>query len=215
MKIRDKYFTREESVTTKPGCWDVLDVKIFRKGEDGKEDQVGFYRRDYGDMFRTFHPFVKGDKEYALYSDDYTRTAVMELPSCRFVCGEEGDTFGFCPVDFYVPNKEEDELIGERGLDGSFGFVAGCIWGDDCTWKVQWLDLSGIEKGIIRRDSKKLGYISIFRGLSLRQAIDMHHYFPSNPIIHIAPAFLAFDLRRENHKDYDRILDGINNVDND
>jgi hypothetical protein len=44
--------------------------------------------------------------------------------------------------------------------DGSFGFVWGCYWGDDSSWKVQYLDLSLIQEGIIMRDDR-FGYVEL------------------------------------------------------
>ncbi len=57
----------------------------------------------------------------------------------------------------------------------SFGFVAGCIWGDDSTYKIQYLDLSEAEKGIIKRD-ERFGYIVLPENQSLKDAIDMYDY---------------------------------------
>lgn len=53
-----------------------------------------------------------------------------------------------------------------------FGFVAGCIWGDDNSWKIQYLDLEEIESGILKRDDR-FGYIALPNGVTLKQAIDM------------------------------------------
>jgi hypothetical protein len=38
--------------------------------------------------------------------------------------------------------------------------VWGCIWGDDSSWKVQYLDLSRIQDGLINRD-ERFGYIEL------------------------------------------------------
>lgn len=43
---------------------------------------------------------------------------------------------------------------------GDFGFVWGCYWGDDSSWKVQYLDLSRIEEGMISRD-ERFGYVEL------------------------------------------------------
>ena len=40
------------------------------------------------------------------------------------------------------------------------GFVAGCVWGDDSSWKIQYLDLSEADKGILKRD-ERFGYIEL------------------------------------------------------
>lgn len=39
-------------------------------------------------------------------------------------------------------------------------FVWGCIWGDDSSWKVQYLDLSDVPKGEIRRE-ERFGYVKL------------------------------------------------------
>lgn len=56
-----------------------------------------------------------------------------------------------------------------------FGFIAGCIWGDDSTWKIQYLDLSEAEQGIVKRD-ERFGYIELPQNLSLKKAINMYDY---------------------------------------
>jgi hypothetical protein len=155
-----------------------------------------------------------------LYSREYTATRIMALPSCQDIGGEEPDSWGFCPVDFYVPSYIDRETVNwddtvhrhrvneppqELQRAGSvtmypgdpktgqriavekptypigplayypFGFVAGCIWGDDGSWKIQYLDLSGVEKGVLRRDAR-FGYLEMPKDLTLRQAIDMDDY---------------------------------------
>lgn len=56
-----------------------------------------------------------------------------------------------------------------------FGFVAGCIWGDDSSWKVQYLDLSRAAEGVLRRD-ERFGYLELPDSLTLEQAIDLSDY---------------------------------------
>lgn len=58
-----------------------------------------------------------------------------------------------------------------------FGFIAGCVWGDDSTWKILYLDLSEVEKGIIKSDAR-FGYIELPDKLSLKDAINVidYHY---------------------------------------
>jgi hypothetical protein len=43
---------------------------------------------------------------------------------------------------------------------GDFGFVWGCVWGDDTSWKVQYLDLSRVQQGEIKRD-ERFGYVEL------------------------------------------------------
>jgi hypothetical protein len=51
-----------------------------------------------------------------------------------------------------------------------FGFVAGCYWGDDSSWKIQYLDLSEADKGIVKRD-ERFGYIELAAKSTLKDAI--------------------------------------------
>jgi hypothetical protein len=56
-----------------------------------------------------------------------------------------------------------------------FGFVAGCLWGDDSSWKIQYLDLTEAEKGILKRE-ERFGYIELPNNIRLRDAINMSDY---------------------------------------
>lgn len=55
-----------------------------------------------------------------------------------------------------------------------FGFVAGCHWGDDASWKIQYLDLSKAQQGIVKRD-ERFGYIVLPPALSLKEAVSVRH----------------------------------------
>jgi hypothetical protein len=70
--------------------------------------------------------------------------------------------------------EKPDQAIGPL-LYYPFGFVAGCIWGDDSSWKIEFLDLSEIEHGFIKRDAR-FGYIEMPEGMPLKQAINMGDY---------------------------------------
>lgn len=190
-----------ETFEYSPGGWRGLRVGIF-KVENGAREQIGEYTRNYGTLFRTFCHFTKDGKDYALYSPHYTATRIMELPSCKDLGGEEPHSAGFCPVDYHVPSyvmKEYRSLDGkvsispvndpkEEDMEQSsnfrlvspllyypFGFVAGCIWGDDSSYKIQYLDLSDAERGVIKRDGR-FGYIELPDELTLKQAINMIDY---------------------------------------
>lgn len=190
MKINEKYFVKTKTKPSKPGCWDIMNVDIFMNDENGSEIQIGSYERNYTTLYKTFIPFTKNGKDYALYSRDYTATRVMSLPDCIDIGGEEPDAIGFCPVEYFVPayddfedkicnyEKSEDDnkkILNEKVI-GHFGFIAGCIWGDDSSWKVQYLDLSNIENGIIKRDNSLLGYSALLPNKSLKDSIVIESY---------------------------------------
>jgi hypothetical protein len=131
---------------------------------------VGTYDRNYS-MLSTFEPFRRGDRNFALVSPNYTATSVMDLATGDIITGEQADDRGFCPVGFYVPDWWDVHtnlaFPGSRYWNadrewptGDFGFVWGCQWGDDSTWKLQYLDLSLVEQGVIVRE-ERFGYLSI------------------------------------------------------
>lgn len=163
MGVERQYVARVSNAREKG--WGKLLVGIFKTCPGGALARVGGYERNYRSFFRTFLPFQQGDKALALYSRDYTATRVMELPSCRDIGGEEPASAGFCPVDYYV-------LPASRG---KWALVAGCVWGDDSSWKVQVLDLSRAADGVIVR-SEALGYVELPEGMTLAEAANQEDW---------------------------------------
>lgn len=211
------------------------------------ETQIGEYSRNYSIFYRTFYPFQQGDQWLALYSPDYTSSRLMSLPDCKDIGGESRDTFGFCPVEFYVPeitardiaandpeprvanhqadvwatkvaggrwywpdDKDGPEYNAEREQEylkakkeshaasnawcernpyvtryAPWGFVCGCVWGDDTSWKIQFLDLSQASQGVLKRD-ERFGYIWLPGGVTLKDAISTWNFEHDNQMIEIA-----------------------------
>jgi hypothetical protein len=174
-----KYYAKViEKISNGQGCWNSLRIGIFEQFDQAPDIQIGEYTRNYDCMYNTFVPFFKNGQWYALYSKNYTATRIMTLPDCQDWCREESTENGFCPTDYYVSDtmdrnhsfdapKEDNQLV----TDPQFAFVAGCVWGDDSSWKIQLIDLSKLEDKIITR-SEKFGYIELPSGLSLKQAIN-------------------------------------------
>lgn len=164
--------------------WNTMKVDVYVR-----DSLLTSYLRNYSSFGNTFEPFQQLDADnewhpYALVSQDYTTTAVMDLLTGKIIAKEKPDSWGFCPVDFYVPdwweyydeefnpNSEEWDSRNDWDLKGRFGFVAGCIWGDDSSWKIQYLDLSEIQKGKIKRE-ELFGYIQLPNNLRLKDAIEL------------------------------------------
>lgn len=236
--MEEKRFTAKEieKISNGKGYWNSVLVGVF----DG-EQKIGEYTRNYPFFVSgTFYAFELNDKWYALYSKDYTATRIMSLPDCKDIGGEEPASFGFCPVEFYVPeltgeiynpediepklanhdserwalkvqkdgyiryyfpdnadHPEPDEAkktayLEERARShkahsewrernpfvtqfAKFGFVAGCVWGDDSSWKLQFIDLSKADQGIIVRDDR-FGYFELPSGVRLADAIEVLEY---------------------------------------
>jgi len=171
-KPRDKYAVKCSRKVNQPGTWDSTIVEVFRRtGTKGRFEKICEYERNYSPM-QTFEPFRQGGREFALISRDYTRTAVLDLES-GCVVAEELDTCGegFCPVGFYVPDwwdvNDGSIIPGSEHWNadrewptGDFGFVWGCYWGDDSSWKIQYLDLSRVQEGTVRRE-ERFGYVEL------------------------------------------------------
>ncbi len=161
---RERYSTRIDR-TSPVDAWTTLRVEVL-----DTDRVIATYERNHA-MFQTFEPFRQGDRHFALVSTDYTATSVMDLSTGRIIASEELDPAGFCPVGFYVPDwwdvHDGSILPGsmlwsadQEWPRGDLGFVWGCIWGDDSSWKVQYLDLSGVSNGRLRRDHR-FGYLPL------------------------------------------------------
>jgi hypothetical protein len=171
-KPRDKYAVKGTRKANQPGTIDSTVVEVFLRTDAlGNLVRVCEYERNLF-LAQTFEPFRQGEREFALISRDYTRTAVLDLQSGRVVAEEpDAGGSGFCPVGFYVPDwwdLNDDSIIpgsefwsiDREWPTGDFGFVWGCHWGDDNNWKVQYLDLSQVQRGIVRRE-ERFGYLEL------------------------------------------------------
>lgn len=159
-----RYTTQTKTIDRGVEGFNHLDVDIL---DDGRK--IGSYRRNYPSLIHTFVPFVQSDRVYALYSPRYTATRLMRLPECEDIGGEEPHSEGFCPAEYYVLYEPA------KGLIGNWGFISGCVWGDDSSWKVQYLDLSRAAQGVLERE-ERFGYLPTPRRLLLREAINLDLY---------------------------------------
>ena len=164
---RERFSTRLREVETRTGSWNTCHVDVL----DSAGQIVAGYDRNHPTLYQTFEPFRQGDRMFALISTDYTATSVMDLATGKVVATEEPNAMGFCPTGFYVPDwwdiNDGSILPGSTSWDdrhtlpkGDFGFVWGCVWGDDTSWKVQYLDLSRVQDGQILRD-ERFGYVEL------------------------------------------------------
>lgn len=200
-KPRDKYFVITSPKPNAPGTWDSTLVEVHVRGLAGAPSQrVCSYERNHA-MYATFEPFRQGDRELALVSRHYTRTAVLDLRSGEIIAeeSEEKPRGGFCPVGFYVPDwwdvNDDSVIPGSESWDaddewpmGNFGFVWGCVWGDDSSWKVQYLDLNRVREGILLRDDR-FGYVALASHARWSPCfLPSRTEFPSSP-----PDFISVD----------------------
>jgi hypothetical protein len=175
-KPRDRYVVKGYPKPNRPGTWDSTLVEVFRRTSSSSGlEKICQYERYYA-LLRTFEPFRQGSRDFALISRDYTKTEVLDLESGNVIAEEVDEPEGlpgggFCPVGFYVPDwwdvNDGSVIPGSEHWradyewpNGEFGFVWGCHWGDDSSWKVQYLDLRQVQQGLIRRE-ERFGYLEL------------------------------------------------------
>lgn len=172
-KPRDAYFVRSTRVETGPHTWDTARIEVLTRTPQGlSETPCVRWDRDHA-PFHTFEPFRQGDRALALISRSYTQSAVIDLVSGEILAEEEDvpGVEGFCPVGFYVPDwwdVHDDSIVpgseywsaSNESPRGDFGFVWGCVWGDDSSWKLQLLDLRDVQRGVLRREAR-FGYLPV------------------------------------------------------
>jgi len=137
------------------------------------------------------------EREYIDLNDEIHRHRVNEPSAEDLVAG----TTKYTPLD----EKTGERTVVEKPsypvsplLYYQFGFVAGCIWGDDSSWKIQYLDLSEAERGVIKRE-ERFGYIAMPDQMTLKQAVNMKDYLydPEEEWAHAITIVIQsrFDLR--------------------
>lgn len=219
------YYIETEPVSNGEGYWNYLDVTVYKREETPKV--VAKYQRHYSCMYNTFEPFWQ-DGPYALISEDYTKTSVLDLSTGTIIATEEDEFFewegeqrrepGFCPTGFHAigwwneydesyldddgmcsyekekTERPENAFIYDKLLTESFdkinttwALVCGCYWGDDNDWKIQYLDLSDIKNGVLKRD-ERFGYIALAGGAS---ELKKTHVYGDRIVL---PVALTFDL---------------------
>lgn len=180
------FYIKTTPIDNGPRAWRSTLVEIFYD----HHEKLGQYIRNYdSDISRTFRPFKLDDEWYCLYSEEYTATRVGRLGGVfEDWCGEEGSSNGFCPSEFFVPQYKKDsnsryssyldsgydseeEFFTEEGhtlFDFGFlpyAFVSGCVWGDDSSLKLQYIDLSDIKNKKMKRE-QRFGYWELPNNLS-------------------------------------------------
>jgi hypothetical protein len=97
----------------------------------------------------------------------------------------------------WIWGEEQDYESGWIKYPPDHGFVAGCLWGDDSSSKIQYLDLSRVEEGIVQR-RERFGYIELPRSVALRDSIHIYG-LPDAPRVHIAIS-TEWDLKTDKMK---------------
>lgn len=71
---------------------------------------------------------------------------------------------------------------------GQWGVVSGCVWGDDSSYKVRYIDLSRIAEGIVTEDDR-FGYVEIPPERLLSESVQLNAYNPDDIVINVPHTF--------------------------
>lgn len=66
----------------------------------------------------------------------------------------------------------------------TMGFVAGCHWGDDTSWKVEALDLKHAAQGELKR-AALFGHFELPHKKSLKDFVDFSGWSPEHPVVSV------------------------------
>lgn len=186
----------------KVGTWDSATVSIFRD-----DILIGEYIRNYPThALETCYPFMADGEWYAVYSASYSDIRVMKLHDDRIEdwCGMTNPS-EFCPVEIYVPKyniiecgdegymynadcgpSDDVSFLAEQKTPDyikteycNFGFVSGCMWGDDSSWKLRYIDLSKIKDKLMSM-TEKFGYWELPFDIDLRRCVNMQNWEPDH-----------------------------------
>jgi hypothetical protein len=112
--------------------------------------------------------------------------------------------YSFDPIELMSEYEDGTEESGHlRHTD--FGFYCGCVWGDDTSWKLKFLDLRQVPEGKLLVDEAALGYHPLPRGLSIKKAVQGFWIDP-------ATDFVQFDAAKEVTYRRVKVKDGTDNT---
>ncbi|HEY6436210.1 MAG TPA: hypothetical protein VIY47_06445, partial [Ignavibacteriaceae bacterium] len=66
----------------------------------------------------------------------------------------------------------------------NFAFMCGCVWGDDTSWKLRYIDLSQIPNKVLTI-TDKFGYWELPNSLTLQESISMSGWEPGHDWIRL------------------------------
>lgn len=122
---------------------------------------------------KAFHPFRQWDgqdwRQMAIIAHELHSWCVADLDAGRIVAtrrdplldGEPAPGMSFYPHRFRIFGPEDNP-----SADGTWGVMAGCLWGDDDYYKLRHVELSGAQNGSVYED-ERYGYLELPNGVGL------------------------------------------------
>lgn len=148
------------------------ELRAMRLGQDHIEDWCGTQQ-----LKNAFCPLELYVPRYNVMTDSYT-SGTDELRQFEYSVVDSTVTADEFIADSTSANCKETTYC-------DFGFVAGCLWGDDSTAKLRYIDLAKIVNKELHV-TEKFGYWEIPDRMTLQQAVDMSHWEPAHNWISLA-----------------------------
>jgi hypothetical protein len=197
------------TVQNAPGTWNSLEVTVYRNGTEigrylrnySNYGATTFYPfMAGGEWYALYSASYTATRAMKLH-EDRIEDWCGELPSSTGFCPVEfyvpryihskhsaniqgkTDTYDIFYVDCdlesveFAAELESEDLVSLNYCD--FGFLSGCIWGDDSSWKIRYIDLAEIPNknlGI----TEKFGYWELPDSLTLKESISMAGWEPGH-----------------------------------
>ena len=203
-----------EEVKNSPGTWDSIKVSIFRDerliGEYLRNyasyGTHTFYPfKANNEWYALYSANYTATRVMKLHSDrieDWCGETPMSNGFCpveyyiptyihtidSYIIRGEKKEFDNFTVDCDCSEEEFEEELNSPGLvklaNTNFAFLSGCVWGDDISWKLRYIDLSKIPDRVLEI-SDKFGYCQLPQELTLKQCIHMEGWEPNHNWVRI------------------------------
>jgi len=197
-----------EQVKNQPGTWNSIKVSIFRdekligeylRNYSNYGSQTFYPFKAGGEWYALYSANYTATRVMKLYEDRIEDWCGEESSAHGFCPVEiyipqfihskhklfsDKDTtydnyYVDCDSEIEEFNSEmaSDDFVSHNYCD--FGFLCGCVWGDDTSWKLRYIDLSKIPDKVLTI-TDKFGYWELANNLTLRQSIRMDGWEPGH-----------------------------------
>jgi len=142
-------------------------TRVMKLYNDSIEDWCGEETHSNGFCPVEFYvpKYIETEHRYTDTVTNEEKTYLIQYVDCDY----SNEEFN---VELNSPNFKKLEYC-------NFGFLSGCVWGDDSSWKLRYIDLSQIpNKELIISD--KFGYWELPNELSLKKCIRMDGWAPDH-----------------------------------
>jgi hypothetical protein len=176
---------------------DYTTTRVFRLYDDHIEDWCGEAPNNNGFCPVEFYVpyFQVADYDYCYLSDSDNKVEHRQ----QYVADND-KWFSLTPK---IPIWDRYSNYTFSFTYAPYGFVSGCVWGDDSSWKIRYIDLSQVPNKEVKI-TEKFGYFTLPDSLSLKECVSLRYYDPKNPYITLTRSE-EFDLREDVNEEEEEV----------